>query len=337
MSAVRTQSALGRALRRARRLEAENVLLRDDGGPGLAGESTAIRGLLQAIQRAASADAGVLILGERGTETAAVARAIHDASTRASGPFITFRPDGLDDEAIGGRLFADWQDREDTASPGTVGCFELADGGTLFLGELGALPARVQTAIVAVMETGRLTRARDARARQLDVRIVAALTGQPGGGSTGATERIPDGRWRRLTPIEVHIPALRDRRADLPLLAAQLLQRHAGRATTPLAGFDSGALQRLLDHAWPGNLHELDRTIERAAWRAAGPLIRAEDLGLQIRREGAVRLEDLSLDQVESLLIRKAVGRFDGNVTRAARALGLSRSALYRRLQRHGL
>jgi DNA-binding NtrC family response regulator len=140
-----------------------------------------------------------------------------------------------------------------------------------------------------------------------------------------------------LNTIEIRLPALRDRREDLPLLAQHFLRQHAQRYRKRLTGFESGAMQMLLEHGWPGNVRELDHAIERAVLMAAGPLVKPADLGIRTTRDGGGRLEDMSLEDVECFLIKKAMTRFDGNVSQAAKALGLSRSALYRRLQRYGL
>src|SRR4029078_1686596 len=141
----------------------------------------------------------------------------------------------------------------------------------------------------------------------------------------------------RVSRVEVRLPPRRDRREDLPLLAQHFLRQHAQRYRKRLTGFESGAMQILLEHPWPGNVRELDHAIERAVLMAPGPLVKPLDLGLRTSRDGGGRREDMSREDVECFLIKKAMPRFDGNVSQAAKALGLSRSALYRRLQRYGL
>jgi DNA-binding NtrC family response regulator len=155
-------------------------------------------------------------------------------------------------------------------------------------------------------------------------------------------KEVVEGRFRedllfRLNTIEVHLPPLRDRREDIAPLAMHFLRRHAARYRKPLTGFDAGAMQALLSHPWPGNIRELDHVVERAVLLAPGEQVRAGDLGLRTGSGAAPRLEDLPLEDVEKMLIQKALSRYDGNVSRAAQALGLSRSALYRRLASHGL
>jgi DNA-binding NtrC family response regulator len=155
-------------------------------------------------------------------------------------------------------------------------------------------------------------------------------------------EEVDAGRFRRdllfrVNTVEIHVPPLRDRREDMATLAMLFLRRHAVHHRKKLTGFDAQAVQALLEHAWPGNVRELDHAVERAVLMAAGPVVKASDLALRPSKESASRLEEMSLEDVEAFLIKKAMARYDGNVSHAARALGLSRSALYRRLQRYGL
>jgi DNA-binding NtrC family response regulator len=169
----------------------------------------------------------------------------------------------------------------------------------------------------------------------VDVRVFSATNADLGA-------QVAEGRFRqdllfRLNTIELRLPSLRDRREDIPLLAAHFLDQHAKHYRKALSAFDESAIKALLAHAWPGNVRELDHAVERAVLMAQGETIRAADLGLRAGRESPPRLEEMSLEDVEALLIRKALARFNGNVSHAASALGLSRSALYRRLQRYGL
>jgi len=141
----------------------------------------------------------------------------------------------------------------------------------------------------------------------------------------------------RLNTIEIRIPPLRERREDIPVLTAHFLRQHAQRYRKRVPGFEAAAMRALAEHPWPGNVRELDHAVERAVLMTHGPEVKTEDLGLRAGGEREARLDDMSLEEVECFLIKKALARFDGNVSRAAEALGLSRSALYRRLQRYGL
>jgi DNA-binding NtrC family response regulator len=217
-----------------------------------------------------------------------------------------------------------------------VGRFELADQGTLFLDEIANVPLSQQAKLLRVIETGEFERLGSSRTRRVDTRILSAT-------NAILTDEVAAGRFRqdllfRLNTIEIRLPPLRDRREDLPLLAQHFLRQHAQRYRKRLTGFESGAMQMLLEHSWPGNIRELDHAVERSVLMAVGPLVKATDLGLRSAgKDGGGRLEDMSLEDVECFLIKKAMTRFDGNVSQAAKALGLSRSALYRRLQRYGL
>jgi DNA-binding NtrC family response regulator len=216
-----------------------------------------------------------------------------------------------------------------------VGRFELADGGTLFLDEIANVPISQQGKLLRVLETGEFERLGSSRTRRVDVRLLSATNADP-------AAEVAAGRFRqdllfRLNTIEIHLPPLSARREDIPILAAQFLRTQAQRYRKDLTGFDPAAMQALLSHGWPGNVRELEHAVERAVLMSSGSEIKATDLALRRAEEaGPPRLEEMSLEEVEALLIRKTMERFGGNVSQAARALGLSRSALYRRLERHG-
>jgi DNA-binding NtrC family response regulator len=217
-----------------------------------------------------------------------------------------------------------------------VGRFELADGGTLFLDEIANVPLVQQAKLLRVLQTGEFERVGSSRTRRVSVRLVSA---------TNATldAEVAAGRFRedllfRINTVEIRLPALRERREDIPLLAAEFLRRHAQRNGKHVEGFEPDAMELLLAHPWPGNVRELEHAVERAVLLASGPLVGATEVGLRpVSTPSAGALEQLTLDEVERELIRRALKRHDGNVSEAAKALGLSRSALYRRLERHGL
>jgi DNA-binding NtrC family response regulator len=217
-----------------------------------------------------------------------------------------------------------------------VGRFELADGGTLFLDEIANVPMGLQPKLLRVLETGDFERVGSSRTRKVDVRILSAT-------NADLRAEVAAGRFRqdllfRLNTIEIAIPPLRERLEDIPPLAAHFLAAHAQRYRKRLAGFDDAALAALAGHEWPGNVRELDHAVERAVLMAQGERIAVADLALRAPEGSAMaRLDDMSLEEVECLLIKKALARYDGNVSRVAEALGLSRSAMYRRLQRFGL
>jgi DNA-binding NtrC family response regulator len=303
--------------------------------PKLMAESAAMQNVLQVISRVGPSDANVMILGENGTGKGVVARALHAMSSRASRPMVIVNSGGVSEGVFESELFGHVRGAFTDAKADRVGRFELADQGTLFLDEIANVPMSQQAKLLRVIETGEFERLGSSRTRRVDTRVISAT-------NANLNDEVTAGRFRqdllfRLNTIEIRLPSLRDRREDLPLLAQHFLRQHAQRYRKRLTGFESGAMQILLEHPWPGNVRELDHAIERAVLMAPGPLVKPTDLGLRAGREGGGRLEDMSLEDVECFLIKKAMTRFDGNVSQAAKALGLSRSALYRRLQRYGL
>jgi DNA-binding NtrC family response regulator len=335
LSIVRTQCELGRALRRGQRLEAENRLLREQGQPLLIADSPAMQPVLQLIQRVGPSDANVLITGENGCGKGTVAQALHAVSARAARPLAIVNAGGLSEGVFESELFGHVKGAFTDAKVDRVGRFELADGGTLFLDEIANVPLNLQPKLLRVLETGEFERVGSSRTRRVDVRILSAT-------NADLHQEVAGGRFRqdllfRLNTIEIHVPALRERRDDIPALAQHFLRQHTQRYRKQVTGFEAAALKALESHAWPGNVRELDHAVERAVLMAQGSEVRTADLGLRTGGDGPARLEELSLEEVEAFLIKKALARFEGNVSRAAEALGLSRSALYRRLQRYGL
>jgi DNA-binding NtrC family response regulator len=334
LATLRVQIELGRALRRSRRLENENRLFRRDGAPEMIAESAAMRPIVQLMTRVAPSDANVLITGGHGTGKEVVAQWIHAASGRAGKPFVAVNLGGLSEGLFESEMFGHVKGAFTDARTDRIGRFELADGGTLLLDEIGTLASRQQAKLLRVLETGEVERVGASRSRRVDVRILSATNADLGAEVAGG--RFREDLLFRLNTIEIRLPPLRDRGDDIHALAAHFLARHAARYRKTITGFEPDAAKMLETHAWPGNIRELDHTIERAVLMAQDTVLRSGDLGLR-GAGSAPRLEDLPLEEVERLLIRKALDRHEGNVSHAAKALGLSRSALYRRLQSHGL
>jgi DNA-binding NtrC family response regulator len=337
LAVLRTQVELSRALRRGQRLEAENRLLRGDGGagPGLIAESACMEPVLQMISRVGPSEANVLITGENGTGKGLVAQSLHAASERSSRPLVVVNAAGLSEGIFESELFGHVKGAFTDAKADRVGRFDLADGGTLFLDEIANVTPGMQAKLLRVLETGEFERVGSSKTGRVNVRVLSAS-------NADLRDEVASGRFRqdllfRLNTVEIRVPPLRDRREDIPLLARHFLSQHARRYRKTLTGFDEAALRALLDHTWPGNVRELDHAVERAVLMTQGPIVRTADLALRHETEGSARLEEMSLDEVERFLIKKTLARHDGNVSQAAKALGLSRSALYRRLQRFGL
>jgi DNA-binding NtrC family response regulator len=335
LNTLRTHIELGRAIRASQRLESENRSLRRDGVPELIAESPAMQPVLRLMERVGPSDANALISGEHGTGKEVVARWLHAASPRAAKSLVTVNVGGLAEGVFESELFGHVKGAFTDAKSDRVGRFEAADGGTMFLDEVGNMSLTQQARLLRVLQTGEFERVGSSKTRQADVRVLSAT-------NANLQEEVAAGRFRedllfRLNTIEIHLPPLRDRRDDVPLLAAYFLRRYAARYKKAVDKFHPDAMRALLAYGWPGNIRELDHTVERAVLLATGDTVRPGDLSLRGPGEGGGRLEDMSLEDVEKLLIQKALARHGGNVSVAAKALGLSRSAMYRRLERYGL
>ena len=315
-------------------VEAENRALKPDGGPLLIAEAPSMRPVLELIQRVGPSDANVLITGENGTGKSLVAQALHAVSPRAGRPMVTVNAGGMAEGVFESELFGHLKGAFTDAKTDRVGRFELADGSTLFLDEIANVPMTQQQKLLRVIETGEFERLGSSKTRKVSVRLISATNADLN--AEVEASRFRQDLYFRLNTIEIHLPPLRDRREDIPLLAKHFLRQHAQRYRKTLTGFDPAAMQVLMDHRWPGNVREMDHSIERAVLMAQGPTVRGNDLGLRVDGGSTSRLEDMSLEEVEAFLIKKAMARY-GNVSHAARALGLSRSALYRRLERYKL
>ena len=337
LSVLRTQIELGRALRKAQRLETENKLLRapSDSLPKIIADSPRMRPILQLMEKVGPSDANVLITGEHGTGKELVAQWLHAVSPRAQKSFIAVNMGGLSEGLFESELFGHVRGAFTDAKTDRVGRFELADGGTLFLDEIANLALAQQAKLLRVLQTSEVERVGSAKPRKVDVRLISAT-------NTNLNDEVAAGRFRedllfRLNTIELHLPPLRERREDIGALAMHFLRLHAQRYRKSLKGFDAQSMQQLLEHSWPGNIRELGHAIERAVLLANGDTVRAVDLALRSPSPSNAKLEDLPLEDVERLLIKKALDRYTGNVSQAAKALGLSRSALYRRIAAYGL
>jgi len=335
LTILRTQVDLARALRRGRRLEAQNRLLRTEGRTELIASSRAMQPVLELIAKIGPSDANVLITGEHGTGKEVVARALHDVSRRADQSLVTVNLGGLSGGVFASELFGHVRGAFTDAKSDRVGRFELADQATIFLDELANVPLAEQAKLLRVLETGELERVGESRARRVDVRVLSAT-------NADLTADVAVGHFRedllfRLNTVRIHLPPLRERPEDIPVLAAHFLGRYAARYRKRLGGFDGAAGRALANHFWPGNVRELAHVVERAVLMASDDEIRAVDLGLAVAADRRTTVEELTLEEVEKLLMQKALQRHEGNVSRAAEALGISRSAFYRRLQKHRL
>ena len=335
LTILRNQVELGAALRSRERLAEHNRRLRGDDEAFIAG-ARAMQPVLRMIDRVGPSDANLLITGEHGSGKELVARRLHRCSERSERALVTINAGGLPDGVLESELFGHVKGAFTDAKEARRGCFELADGGTLFLDEIANMPLQQQAKLLRVLQTGEFHPVGSSRTRRVDVRVLAAT-------NADLSEEVRAGRFRedllyRLNTIEIEVPPLRERTEDIPALADVFLARGATRYRKSLEGFTAAALEALIRHRWPGNVRELEHAIERAVLMAEGPRVDVSDLGLrQASGDATALLERMSLDEAEAYLIQRALERADGNVSQAAESLGVSRSALYRRLARHGL
>lgn len=337
LTTLRAQVELTRALRVTQRLEQENQTLRKSVLPDLVAKSPAMRPVLELMERIAPSDANVLVTGEHGTGKEVVARWIHGASRRRERSLVVVNVGGLSEGVFESELFGHVKGAFTDAKSDRAGRFELADGGTLFLDEIANIGLSQQSRLLRVLQTGELERVGSSQTRRVNVRVIAAT-------NADLKAEVSSGRFRedllfRINTIEIRLPPLRERREDILPLAQYFLKRHSARYGKSPAGFSEEAAQLLRGYEWPGNVRELDHAVERAVLLARLETLEAQDFALvpPAGRPGSPDPTGMNLEDMEREAIRQSLARHDGNVSLAAKALGLSRSALYRRLQRYGL
>lgn len=341
ISAVRTQTEVNRSRRRAHLLAEENRTLKASKSRDFLSKSDAMKPILEVMHKVAPSDANILITGENGSGKGVAARYIHSLSSRSAEPFVSINMGGLASGVAESELFGHVKGAFTDAKSDRAGRFEMANGGTLFMDEIGNLPMDQQQKLLRVLETGEFERVGSSRTLKVNVRIISAT-------NADLQTEVKEGRFRedllyRLNTIPVHLPPLRERPEDVELLANHFLERHSKRYNKKMRSFIPQALQTLRAYPWPGNVRELDHTIERAVLLSSGDEIRVSDLGLMSSASTADEtrsgpsLDDMSLEDVEKYLIQRTLKRNGGNATKTAEELGLSRSAFYRRLSRFGL
>jgi DNA-binding NtrC family response regulator len=338
LAAVRTQIELRRAVRRNQRLQEANSRLQRGATPAFVGTDPAIAQIRQTIERIAPSDASVLITGEHGTGKEVVAAWLHALSDRRGKALVTMNAGGLAEGIAESELFGHVKGAFTDARVDRIGCFEMADEGTLFLDEIANMPMRLQAKLLRVLQTGEMARVGSSRVRYVNVRVLSAT-------NADLQAEISAGRFRedllyRLNTVVIHLPPLRDRRSDVAALAQHFLTIYAARYRKPIAGFDADAAAVMQAHAWPGNVRELAHSVERAVLMAdpATTTIASRHLALRPRTANdPVAVADLSLEEAERVFIEKVLARHNGDVRLAAEQLGMSRSALYRRLQQYGV
>lgn len=303
------------------------------------GQSPAMQRIYQTIDRVAHTDANVLILGENGTGKELVARAIHRHSRRGNESFVSVDLGSITETLFESELFGHKRGSFTDAKEDRPGRFELANRGTLFLDEIGNLSMPLQAKLLTVLQNRKVSRVGSNKDTPIDIRLICA-TNMP------LYDMVKENRFRqdllyRINTIEIEIPSLRERMEDIPMLSAHFLKHYADKYGKSVSKISEAAMTRMNKHPWPGNIRELQHSIERAVILSNSSVLQPEDFTFNTNmgkdNEQPINLDQFNLDEVEKLLIRKVLKKYNGNITQAAAELGLTRSSLYRRLEKHGL
>ncbi|MCC6410520.1 MAG: sigma-54-dependent Fis family transcriptional regulator [Saprospiraceae bacterium] len=325
--------------------EAQNLKTKQTGSnlarardlPELIWRSKAMEQVMNTIERVAQTDANVLLLGENGTGKDLIAQAIHAHSDRASENFVKVDLGALTDSLFESELFGHVKGAFTDAREDRPGRFEAADGGVIFLDEIGNLPLGLQSKLLTVLQNRTVTRVGANRAREVNVRVIAAT-------NMDLYQMVKERSFRqdllyRINTIEINIPALRERPEDIELLAGHFLEQFAQKYKRPVQRLSAALLKEMQRYPWPGNVRELRHAVERAVIMADGPTLDTGDFFFRDQSESAMGsdLPLMHLEEVEKHLISKALGKHYGNITEAAKELGITRASLYRRLEKHKL
>ncbi len=349
MTILRNQLALGEAKRKSKKLERENEILRGDDAEFIA-KSPAMKQVLEMVMRVAPADANVLLTGENGTGKSMLAQFIHQRSARSNKAFVKVNMGAIPETLFESEMFGHVRGAFTDAKGDRLGRFELAEGGSLFLDEVANMNLAQQGKLLRVLEEREFEKVGSSRTQKADVRLVAAT-------NADLVHAVSSGSFRqdllfRINTVEICLPPLRERREDIVPMAESYLTSHARRYGKLGIGIAQSAIDAMTSYRWPGNVRELNHVLERAVLLCAGSHIQASDLQLQAgqmhRLASAASgndpapalpttLENMTLDDAEQMMVRQAMDRFGGNIMQAAEHLGLSRSALYRRLEKFGM
>jgi DNA-binding NtrC family response regulator len=300
------------------------------------GESAPMQEVFRSINKVAGTDANVLILGENGTGKELVARAIHRQSFRSGEVFISVDIGAISETLFESELFGHKKGAFTDAREDRAGRFEVANGGTLFLDEIGNLPMTLQAKMLRAIETRAITRLGSNQPVTVDVRLICA-TNQP------IYEMVAENRFRqdllyRINTVEIRIPPLRERPDDIPPLVEHFMKEYCRKYNKPLKKLSSAAMQKLKNYAWPGNVRELQHALERAVIMSESRELDPQDFFLTQNETAPDKSGgSYNLEEVEKNIIRNAISKHGGNISQAARELGLSRASLYRRLEKYGL
>ncbi|WP_188599592.1 sigma-54-dependent transcriptional regulator [Polaribacter pacificus] len=301
----------------------------------LIGKSPAMTKAISMLQKVAPTDANILILGENGTGKYVFAKEIHLQSHRKNQPFIHVDLGALNENLFESELFGYAKGAFTDANKDSIGRFELAKGGTIFLDEIGNLPLHLQSKLLTVIQNRKVTRLGEAIERAIDVRIICAT-------NADIHKMVEDQNFRqdllyRINTIELNLPALRDRKEDILLLAMHFLKQMSAKYRKTIQGFTKEVIQRLEAYHWPGNIRELEHMVERAVIITEGQELGTDDFYFSTDKSTPIATDNLNLEATEKALIQSALDKHQGNMSRAAKDLGITRTALYRRLDKHQL
>lgn len=301
------------------------------------GESEAIRQVFDTVAKVADTDANVLILGENGTGKALVAQSLHAQSSRRQGPFVQVDVGALQETLFESELFGHRKGAFTDARQDREGRFVAASGGTLFLDEIGNIPHSLQVKLLSALEQRQVTPLGANAAEPVDIRLICAT-------NVSLQEAVKSGEFRqdllyRINTVEIHLPPLRARQADIPILADYFAAFFSQKYHKPARYLGQTAHTFLQQYPWPGNVRELRHAVERAVIMADQEQLYPQDFQLSAHQsnEMGIKLQTMNLEEVESIVIRQAMRKFNGNISQAARALGLTRTSLYRRIEKYGL
>ncbi|MCG8323260.1 MAG: sigma-54 dependent transcriptional regulator [Cytophagales bacterium] len=319
--------------------QAKKLLENDMNQPfkDIIGVSDAMKNVFSVIDKVAKTDANVLILGENGTGKELIARALHQRSIRKDNVFVGVDMGAITETLFESELFGHKKGSFTDAKEDRAGRFEVANRGTLFLDEIGNLSMPLQSKLLTVLQNREVTRIGSNKSIPVDIRLICA-TNMP------LHDMVQDNTFRqdllyRMNTVEIKLPPLRERMEDIPLLADHFMKTYCNKYRKQIKKIAAATLKKLQKYSWPGNIRELQHAIERAVIMSEGSVLNPDDFFFLSEKADAKKdmSDNYNLDEVEKVVIQRAINKHSGNISKAAKELGLTRASLYRRLEKHGL